>query len=70
MLCYRSGVTMPRTTTRINRLIEKMWNKNAIQDARHHELGLEKRQGIFGIIQAIRQQNAQFGSKAERANSK
>ena len=53
----------------LNGLIEKIWNKNAIQYARHHELGLEKRQGIFGIIQAIRQPNAQFGSKAERANS-
>ena len=26
-----------------------MWIENAIQDARHHELGLERRQGIVGI---------------------
>ena len=28
----------------LNGLIEKMWNENAIQDARHHELGLERRE--------------------------
>ena len=54
----------------LNGLIEKMWTDNAIQDARHHELGLERRQGIVGIIQAIGQPNTQFGSNAERANSK
>ena len=36
-----------------NGLIEKMWTKNEIQDVRHHELDLERRQGIVGIIQAI-----------------
>ncbi|KAH9780623.1 hypothetical protein KPL71_008145 [Citrus sinensis] len=53
----------------LNGLIEKMWTENTIQDARHHELGLEKRQGIVGIIQAIGQPNTQFGSNAERENS-
>ena len=53
----------------LNGLIEKIWIENAIQDARHHELGLERRQGIVGIIQAIGQPNTQFGSNAERANS-
>ncbi|KAH9657950.1 hypothetical protein KPL70_023287 [Citrus sinensis] len=52
----------------LNGLIEKIWIENAIQDARHHELGLERRQGIVGIIQAIGQPNTQFGSNAERAN--
>ena len=51
-----------------NGLIEKMWTKNEIQDVRHHELGLERRQGIVGIIQAIGQPNTQFGSNAERRN--
>ena len=37
----------------LNGLIEQMWTENAIQDARHHELSLERRQGIVGIIQAI-----------------
>lgn len=41
----------------LNGLIEKIWIENAIQDARHHELGLERRQCIVGIIQAIGQQN-------------
>ena len=53
----------------LNGLIEKIWTKNAIQDARHHELGLEGRQCIIGIIQAIGQPNTQFGSNAERENS-
>ncbi|KAH9686181.1 Endonuclease [Citrus sinensis] len=52
----------------LNGLIEKIWIENAIQDARHHELGLERRQGIVGIIQAIGQPNTQFGSNAEREN--
>ena len=30
----------------LNGLIEKIWIDNVIQDARHHELGLERRQGI------------------------
>jgi len=46
----------------LNGLIEKMWIENAIQDARHHELGLERRQGIVDIIQAIVQPNTQFWS--------
>ena len=37
----------------LNRLIEKIWIENEIQDARHHELGLKRRQDIVGIIQAI-----------------
>ncbi|KAH9658348.1 Endonuclease [Citrus sinensis] len=53
----------------LNGLIEKIWIENAIQDARHHQLGLERRQGIVGIIQAIGKPNTQFGSNAERANS-
>ncbi|KAH9649363.1 Endonuclease [Citrus sinensis] len=53
----------------LNRLIEKIWIDNAIQAARHHELGLERRQGIVGIIQAIGQPNTQFGSNAEREKS-
>ena len=52
----------------LNRLIEKMWTKNAIQYTRHHELGLERRQGIVGIIQVMGQPNTQFGSDVERAN--
>ena len=35
----------------LNGLIEKIWIENAIQDARHYELGLKRRQGIVGIIQ-------------------
>ena len=53
----------------LNGLIEKIWIENAIQDARHHEFGLEKRQGVVGIIHAIGQPNTQFGSNTERANS-
>ncbi|KAH9658278.1 hypothetical protein KPL70_023423 [Citrus sinensis] len=53
----------------LNGLIKKIWIENAIQDARHHELGLERRQGIVGIIQAIGQPNTQFGSNAKMANS-
>ena len=53
----------------LNGLIEKIWIENAIQDVRHHELGLERRHGIEGIIQAIGQPNTQFGSNAERSNS-
>ncbi|KAH9724547.1 Endonuclease [Citrus sinensis] len=52
-----------------NGLIEKIWNENAIQDARHHELGLKRRQGIVGIIQVIGQPNTQVVSNAERSNS-
>ena len=54
----------------LNGLIEKIWIENTIQDARHHELGLKKRQGIVGIIQVIGQPNTQFVSKAEKSNSK
>ena len=54
----------------LNGLIEKIWIENKIQDSRHRELGLERRQGIVGIIQAIGQPNTQFGSNAERANPK
>ena len=54
----------------LNGLIEKIWTKNTTQDARHHELGLDRRQGIVGIIQAIGQPNTQFGSNVEKANSK
>ena len=54
----------------LNGLIEKMWTENAIQDARYHELGLERKQGIVGIIQAIGQLNTQFGFNAKRANLK
>ena len=53
----------------LNGLIEKMWTKNVIQDAKHYELHLESRQAIVGIIQAIGQPNTQFGSNAERENS-
>ena len=34
----------------LNGLIEKIWIEHAIQDARHHELGLERRQVIVCII--------------------
>ncbi|KAH9686196.1 hypothetical protein KPL70_014280 [Citrus sinensis] len=50
----------------LNGLIEKIWIENAIQDARHHELGLKRRQGIVGIIQVIGQPNTQVVSNAER----
>ncbi|KAH9671243.1 Endonuclease [Citrus sinensis] len=53
----------------LNGLIEKIWIENAIQGARHHELGSERRQGIVGIIQAIGQPNTQFGSNAEMETS-
>ncbi|KAH9792722.1 hypothetical protein KPL71_004248 [Citrus sinensis] len=53
----------------LNGLIEKIWIENAIQDARHHELGLKRRQGFVGIIQVIGQPNTQFVSNAERSNS-
>ncbi|KAK9186450.1 hypothetical protein WN944_020785 [Citrus x changshan-huyou] len=52
----------------LNGLIEKMWTKNVIQDAKHHELHLESRQAIVGIIQAIGWPNTQFGSNAKREN--
>ena len=52
----------------LNGLIEKIWIENAIQDARHHELGLKRRQGIVGIIQVIEQLNTQFVSNTERSN--
>ena len=54
--------------TTLNGLIKKIWTENAIQDARHHKLGLERRQGIVGIIQLIGRPNTQFRSNAERAN--
>ena len=41
----------------LNRLIEKMWTENEIQDAKHHELGLERSQCIVSIIQVIEQPN-------------
>ena len=44
----------------LNGLIEKIWIENAIQDTRHHELGLKRRQDIVGIIQVIGQPNTQF----------
>ena len=53
----------------LNGLIEKIWIENEIQDARHHELGLKRRQGIVGIIQVIGQPNTQFVSNAERSHS-
>ena len=53
----------------LNGLIEKIWIENEIQDARHHELGLKRRQGIVDIIQVIGQPNIQFVSNAERSNS-
>ncbi|KAH9680016.1 Endonuclease [Citrus sinensis] len=53
----------------LNGLIEKIWIENAIQDARHHELGLKRRQGIVGIIQVIGQPNTQVVSNAEWSNS-
>ena len=56
--------------TALNGLIEKMWSENTIQDARHDELGLERRQGIVAIIKAVGQPNTQFGSNAKRVNSK
>ena len=34
----------------LNALIEKIWIENVIQDARHDELGLERRECIVGII--------------------
>ena len=43
----------------LNELIEKMWTKNAIQDARHD---------VVGIIQVVGQPNIQFGSNPERVN--
>ena len=53
----------------LNGLIEKIWIENAIQDARHHELGLKRRQGIVGFIQVIGQPNTQFVSNVETSNS-
>ena len=53
----------------LNGIIEKIWIENAIQDARHNGLGLERRQSIVGIIQVVGQPNTQFGSNAERVNS-
>ncbi|KAH9782171.1 ADP-ribosyl cyclase/cyclic ADP-ribose hydrolase [Citrus sinensis] len=53
----------------LNGLIEKIWIENAIQDARHHELGLKRRQGIVGIIQVIGQPNTQVVSNAESNES-
>ena len=44
----------------LNGLIEKIWIENAIQDGRHHELGVKRRQGIVGIIQTIGQPNTQL----------
>ncbi|KAH9698112.1 Endonuclease [Citrus sinensis] len=66
---HRGPITRARAKkmqAALNGLIEKMWTENAIQDVRHHELGLERRQGIVGIIQAIGQPNTQFGSNVER----
>ena len=48
----------------LNGLIEKIWSENAIKDARHDELSLERRQSIVGIIQVVGQPNAQFRSNA------
>ena len=53
----------------LNGLIEKIWIKNEIQDATHHELGLKRKQAIVGIIQAIGQPNTEFRSNTERSNS-
>ena len=53
----------------LNGLIQKIWTENAIQDAIHDELGLEKRQSIVGIIQVVGQPNTQFGSNVEKVNS-
>ncbi|KAH9734673.1 hypothetical protein KPL71_017451 [Citrus sinensis] len=50
----------------LNGLIEKIWIENEIQDARHHELILERRQDIVGIIQAIGQPNTQFWIKCRK----
>ena len=52
----------------LNGLVEKIWTENAIQDARHDELGLGRRQSIMGIIQVIGKPNTQFGSNTERVN--
>ena len=57
---HRGPITRARAKkmqAALNGLIEKMWTENAVQDVRHHELGLERRQGIVGNIQAIRQPN-------------
>ena len=37
----------------LNGIIEKIWIENAIQDARHHELGLERRLGIVGYFKLL-----------------
>ena len=69
---HRGPITRARAKkmqAALNGLIEKIWIENATQDARHHELGLERRQGIVGIIQAIGQPNTQFGSNVQRKNS-
>ena len=52
----------------LNGLIENIWIENAIQDERHHELGLKRRQGIVGIIQVLGQPNTQFVSNTKRSN--
>ena len=46
----------------LNGIIEKIWIENAIQDARQHELGLKRRQGIVGIIQ-VQMQKGQIRNK-------
>ena len=48
-----TGTKVKKIQAALNGLIEKIWTENAIQDARHHELGLERREGIVGIIQGI-----------------
>ena len=52
----------------LNGLIKKIWIENAIQDARHNELGLERGQSFVGIIQVVGQLNAQFGLNAKKGN--
>ena len=69
---HRGPITRARAKkmqAALNGLIKKIWIENAIQNARHHELGLKRRQGIIGIIQAIGQPNKQFGFNVETENS-
>ena len=48
-----TGAKAKKMQVALNGLIEKIWTENAIQDAKYHELGLERRQGIVSIIQGI-----------------
>ena len=37
----------------LNGLIEKIWIENAIQDARHHELGLGEDKALWALFKLL-----------------